>query len=287
MRKYPENPAWGRGVQLVRVTSDSLHVIGDIENPLSLHGVSQAMADWLSDFDGSCTWRELLADAASRGITVADARSALTHLVNAGLVVDVTQLDACNPAAEIVMLGSAQFAEAFRMLGTADDRLLIPGGDAVRWVELTDQAIDSGRTVILALNGVVADAAEVRAGRELQKANRDYLVVGAGANTVRVGPMAGAGAACLNCEDLARADLDPHWLAVSATAATQPNRPHAHEIFVAAGATEALRQIDALLIAGGEVCRNQILQTGHRGGPWWRRPLALHPACDCWTALVA
>lgn len=286
--RLPKQPTWATGVQLVRVARDSLHLVGDIENPVALTGAPEALLDWLTQLCGDASWEGQLADAAFRGADVSEAAAVLKQLWQAGLLVDALPGPVVDPAG-LVLIGSGRFAEPMTMLGLPPEHALVLPAGCSRgdWTETVDAAIDHDKLVVLALQGVTAHSVEVTAAQAFSRAGRDYLVLGAGPHTARVGPLVRAPIpSCLNCEVLARCDLDPAWSEISAVQASSSDPPEPDPVLIALAAAEGVRQIQTAG-SGTADCEAAVLQTGHRGGPWWRRPLHQHPRCECWLAAVA
>ncbi len=128
---------------------------------------------------------------------------------------------------------------------------------------------------------------------ELVTARRAHLAVGVddetpGAPAGLVGPLVLPGrSACLRCDDLARAAVDPAWPRVAAELAG--SRPVVPVTLAATVAAVAAEQVLALLDAGPAgpgpddrpASLGAVLRLDPRGGGWTREPRRVWPGCGC------
>ena len=284
-------PGWAPGVELRQTSLDCVQVVGDVANPLALRGLSSAGLDWLRQIDGERSWDAQLAEAQAHGLAAGDAQLLLRQLFEAQLLVDVRDRAEQHPFASSVVVGSAKLGA--RIAG------LVPGAqfvgsvpkprDGEGWRLASEALADQvGATAsILALDAPWIDAAELEFVGRLIDSQVDHLVVGAGATSVRVGPLTFArGGPCVRCDELLRTGLDPSWRQLSAQLALDDASVSDEGLMVLAAA-EAARQIANAAPQGEVAALNAVLTTGRRGGAWRRRPLERHLRCSCWWSALA
>ena len=63
MRTSEVRPAWATGVELHQTAVDCVQVVGDVERPLALRGLSVDALEWLRQLDGVRSWRAQITEA--------------------------------------------------------------------------------------------------------------------------------------------------------------------------------------------------------------------------------
>ena len=275
---------WAPGVELVRTSVRSIHVVGDLETQVVLAEVGENCVDWLSEMSGQRSFKPEVEFAGTFGVEAEQAREILGYLLKAGA------LSTANSAPTVrtcVMSAISQPLLAERLGVGVEYRFTFDGsaGSPVartHWESVVDQAVATEATAtVLALARESPDQTEVEFSSYLRSRGVRHLVVAAGALRARVGPLVDSGSSCLRCEHLVRCDSEPYWGYICAQLATQRDRaPRPAEEAVALAAAEARRQLAA--DADSPYALGAVGWSGFRGGTWQYRPAPLHRHCDCW-----
>mgnify|MGYP003440518985 FL=1 len=286
MRTSEVRPAWATGVELHQTAVDCVQVVGDVERPLALRGLSVDALEWLRQLDGVRSWRAQITEAQARGVRSADATMLLDQLLAADLLVDVGSAASTPRFSNAVVVGASELSGQIATMvpGTRQLGALPKPRDGDDWRVLAERLGDEigSAPTIVALDGPWVDAAELELIDRLVKARVEHVLVGAGASSARVGPITGeAGGPCAMCDDWLRVELDPLWRSLSAQLALDAPTPAAENLTKLAAA-EVARQITNAAPHDEVAAFNAVLTTGYRGGAWRRRPLARHLKCSCW-----
>ncbi|MFA7267453.1 MAG: hypothetical protein WC054_14185 [Candidatus Nanopelagicales bacterium] len=283
-------PTWAAGVDLRQTMVDCIQVVGDVESPLALRGAGVNTIGWLEQLDGSRSWGAQLAEAQARGIEHDQARAVLSQLFEAGLLVDAPDIAAVSVLAAPLVLGSRDIGERVASL-VVDARYVgvIPKPrDGMGWQVDAERLIDEvvGASVVVVLDAPWVDAAEFEVLSRLIDQRLNHLVVGAGVNTVRIGPMTIDGCGpCARCDEMFRLDLDPSWRTLSAQLALDAP-PERSAVLSSLAAAEAARQVESAVPGAQAASLNGVLRAGRAGSAWTRRRLPRHARCSCWWASV-
>jgi hypothetical protein len=283
-------PALLPGVQLVQTAAAAVHLVGDIENPVSLVGVEPECVRWLNEVDGRLSWDAQIWHAEVLGVSAELAEAVLQQLDREGLLVDAATgktPDSRGFARAHVFGNSAVVSKLKELVPTMQPRGCIPsprqGPDwRNKGERLADDAAPLPAVVVLAQP--LPSSSEVEFVATLAAAQVRHLVVAAGAQTARVGPYTAAqGGPCLRCDLLAHADADQVWRRIGAQLSLdEPPAGSPPVLLAALAAAEATRQMSALDAGHRATAENAVLQSGYRGGAWRRRLIVRHQHCSCW-----
>lgn len=283
-------PALLPGVQLVQTAANSVHLVGDIENPVSLVAVGNECVRWLNEVDGRLSWDAQVWHAEVLGVSKELADAVLQQLDHEGLLVDAVadkRPDSSGFARAHVFGNPAIVSKLKELVPTLQPRGCIPsprqGPDWRNQGEcLADAAAPLPAVVVLAQP--LPSSSEVAFVTALVAAQVRHLVVAAGAQTARVGPYTGAqGGPCLRCDLLAHSDADQVWRRIGAQLSLDELPTGGPPALLAAlAAAEAARQMSSLDEGHRATAENAVLQSGYRGGAWRRRLIVRHQQCSCW-----
>lgn len=283
-------PTWASGVELCQTTLNCVQVVGDIPHPVALQGVGANALAWLEQLDGDRSWDAQIAEADARGVDPFHAREILQRLFTGGLLVDSHAYPIAPLFAKPAVVGAGPIVD--HLLG------LIPGAnraspipkprDGTQWRVTAERIVDDldQSPTIVVLDGPWVDAAEYELVARLVDRQISHVLVGAGANTARVGPITIAGRGpCTRCDEKLKLDLDPSWRQLAAHLALDGKPTHSNSLGLLAAA-ELARQIVNNSSGSEAAAHNAVLTSGYFGGPWTRRILARHAQCSCWWSSV-
>ena len=281
-------PTWAAGVDLRQTMVDCVQVVGDVDSPLALRGAGANVVGWLDQLDGSRSWSAQLAEAEARGIARAQAREVLRQLFEARLLVDAPDADQVSAMAAPAVLGSRDIGERIAGLvaGARYAGVIPKPRDGMGWQVDAERLAEEVAVspVIVVLDAPWVDAAEFEMLSRFIDQRVNHLVVGAGANTARVGPMTIAGRGpCTRCDELLQQDMDPSWRTLSAQLALD-DPPARGAVLRGLAAADAARQVESAVQGTHSASLDAVLRTGRGGSAWTRRALIRHTKCSCWWA---
>lgn len=284
-------PTWVPGVDLRQTAMDCVQVVGDIARPIALQGMGANGLEWLRQLDGSRSWIAQEFEAQARGLLADQARTILQELAAAALLIDARLDGAGHLFSSPVVIGSRPLSELLvDLVPGATFGPVIPkardgGGWRIEAERVTDEVGD--RPTIVALDRQMIDRAEADVIARLVDRRATHVVVGAGTNTARVGPITIDGQGpCSRCDEELKLELDPTWRHLSAEFALDAPPSGASGLTTLAAA-EAARQIAHVMPGTQVAALNAILTTGFTGDQWHRRALAHHLKCGCWWSVVS
>jgi hypothetical protein len=282
------SPALLPGVQLVQTAADVVHLVGDIDNPVSLFGASSDCVRWLTQVDGRISRDAQLWHAEALGVSPELAESVLVQLETQGLVVDAARTTAAIGFGQAHIFGHEVVAVKLRdLVPTLRTRGDIPSPRRnPDWRYEAEEIADGigPYPAVVVLAQPRPSSAEVDFVTKLVGAQVPHLVVAAGMQTARVGPYTAAqGGPCLRCDSLAHSDTDQVWRHIGAQLSLDELPTDGPSVLMATlAAAEAARQMAAVVAGDFTAAENAVMQSGYRGGAWRRRLMVRHQQCSCW-----
>lgn len=278
---------WAPGVELVRTSVRSIHVVGDLETQVVLAEVGESCVDWLAGMSGQRSFKPEVEFAGSFGVEAGQAREILNYLVQVGAL---STVQSC-PQVRTCVMSAMPYPLLANLLGVVGEHHFTfdnsGGGVGLRshWESVVDESVSSEfEAVVVALAREAPDQTEVEFSSYLRSRGVRHLVISAGARRARVGPLVDVGYSCLRCEHLARCESEPYWAYIATQLAIQRKQaPRPADEFVALAAAEARRQLGS--DAQSPYSRGAVGWSGFRGGTWQYRPVPLHRRCDCWRTV--
>lgn len=282
------NPALVPGVQFVQTAADVVHLVGDIDNPVSLVGASSDCVRWLEQVDGRMSRDAQIWHAEALGVRPELAESVLVQLETQGLVIDAVRTAGTAGFGQAHVFGHGVVAAKLQdLVPTLRTRGEVPSPRRnPDWRYEAEELADGigPHPAVVVLSQPRPSSAEVDFVTKLVGARVPHLVVAAGMQTARVGPYTAArGGPCLRCDSLAHSDTDQVWRHIGAQLSIDALPSVGPSVLMATLATaEAARQMSAVDVGDLAAAENAVLQSGYRGGAWRRRLVVRHQQCSCW-----
>ena len=283
-------PGWAPGVPLVRLPDGRVRVGADIERATYIDHCADDLYSWFEQLDGRCSAENQFRIAQSHGLDLEVIVPVLAELIDHDLVVDSTDTDltlGVIASSGVAIVGGGSIAA--NLASQLPPEVAVTVAVVDRSGTEVDLELGGAGFAVLVLRNVVPDRTELAIADRLSSLDVPHIVAGVGQSTIRVGPLVTPGRSpCLRCEDLTRADMDPHWAKVS-IALTLCANGDVDEITASCAASEIIRDLllyARLLTLGVSETRDDgvIREARTWGGPWAQRYLQRHPMCGCtWT----